>query len=329
MLDRVEPQRVEPMNNPKRRLPGERTPSRSGRRPRCSGIAEHVQLHPDASHTGDRLDVFLAAELPDFSRNFVQQLIAEGNVLVDGIERKRTFKVTAGTNRASRFRNRHRTISSRKSCRWTLSMRMPTLPSSTSRPEWLCIPPPDMPMARSSMDCWPAIPEIAINGTNRPGIVHRLDKDTSGLIVIARTPPGQKLLLEQWADGSVQKGYKALVHGLVEPNEATIDAPIGRDPTDRQRMAVDRLGQVGGNAFHRRGTLRRGQLPRCRDRNRPHPSDSRSPRIHRASGRGRSPLCESRRAPTLGLERQFLHAWRLGLRLSRRPPRDFRIPAAR
>jgi 23S rRNA pseudouridine1911/1915/1917 synthase len=168
-------------------------------------------------------------------------------------------------------------------------------------------------------------PEVAINGTNRPGIVHRLDKDTSGLIVIARTPAGQKLLLEQWADGSVQKGYKALVHGMVEENEATIDAPIARDPTDRQRMAVLASGKPSVTHFsveerfdstsYLDVEIETGRTLQIR--------------VHLAYIRHAvvaDPLYANRSWPTLGLDRQFLHAWRLGLRLSNGQRAQFESP---
>ena len=186
---------------------------------------------------------------PSFSRNYVQQLIGRGDVLVDGEPRKRTFKIMPGQH-------------------IEVNLPAPTPHDIQAQELPLVIVYEDSEIAvidkPAGMVVHPAAghadgtlvngllhryPEIAINGTNRPGIVHRLDKDTSGLIVIARTPAGQKLLLDQWTDGSVQKGYKALVHGVVEENDATIDAPIGRDPSDRQRMAVTPAGKPSVTHF--------------------------------------------------------------------------------
>jgi len=93
------------------------------------------------------------------------------------------------------------------------------------------------------------VPGIAVGGSRRPGIVHRLDKDTSGLIVAAKTDRGRTALVAQWADHSVEKTYLALVWGTVEEESATIDAPIGRDPKNRQRMAVARAGRVAVTHF--------------------------------------------------------------------------------
>jgi 23S rRNA pseudouridine1911/1915/1917 synthase len=81
-------------------------------------------------------------------------------------------------------------------------------------------------------------PEINVSGSNRPGVVHRLDKDTSGLMVVAKTDRAKESLLAQWQARTVLKEYVALVRGVVEPDEGTIDAPIIRDSLDRKRMAV-------------------------------------------------------------------------------------------
>ena len=78
----------------------------------------------------------------------------------------------------------------------------------------------------------------SIAGVGRPGIVHRLDKDTSGLIAIAKTDAAQAVLMRQFGDRSVEKEYLALVRGAPPAVRGRIEAPIGRDPRDRQRMAV-------------------------------------------------------------------------------------------
>ena len=78
----------------------------------------------------------------------------------------------------------------------------------------------------------------SIAGVGRPGIVHRLDKETSGLIVVAKTDAAQASLMRQFGDRSVEKEYLALVRGAAPSPRGRIEAPIGRDPRDRQRMAV-------------------------------------------------------------------------------------------
>src|SRR5690606_11564893 len=77
-----------------------------------------------------------------------------------------------------------------------------------------------------------------INGVERPGIVHRIDKDTSGLLVVAKSDKAHISLAEQLANKDVERKYEAVVHGEINHDTGMIDAPIGRDPNDRQRMSV-------------------------------------------------------------------------------------------
>lgn len=77
-----------------------------------------------------------------------------------------------------------------------------------------------------------------INGVNRPGIVHRIDKDTSGLLMVAKNDVAHQFLSQQLQDKTVDRKYYALVHGVINHNYGKIEAPIGRDPNDRQAMKV-------------------------------------------------------------------------------------------
>ena len=77
-----------------------------------------------------------------------------------------------------------------------------------------------------------------INGDERPGIVHRIDKDTSGLIMVAKTNEAHAILSEYFKNKEVKREYVALIHGVFPHETATIDAPIGRDPKDRKKMTV-------------------------------------------------------------------------------------------
>lgn len=87
-------------------------------------------------------------------------------------------------------------------------------------------------------------PEIASVGqSSRPGIVHRLDKDTSGLMIVARTPDAYEVLIEMMENHLVERGYLALVHGLVEHDRGVIDAPISRSHANSIQMAVSALGR--------------------------------------------------------------------------------------
>ncbi|MGI8315046.1 RluA family pseudouridine synthase [Halobacillus mangrovi] len=88
-----------------------------------------------------------------------------------------------------------------------------------------------------------------INGVERPGIVHRIDKDTSGLLMVAKNDKAHRSLVEQLQNKSVERKYEAIVHGMISHEYGTIDAPIGRDPKDRQKMAVVEGGREAVTHF--------------------------------------------------------------------------------
>ncbi|HAM82174.1 MAG TPA: RluA family pseudouridine synthase [Ornithinibacillus sp.] len=89
-----------------------------------------------------------------------------------------------------------------------------------------------------------------INGVERPGIVHRIDKDTSGLLVVAKNDKAHSSLAGQLANKDVERKYEAIVHGVINHDSGMVDAPIGRDPNDRQRMAVVDNGKHAVTHFH-------------------------------------------------------------------------------
>lgn len=88
-----------------------------------------------------------------------------------------------------------------------------------------------------------------INGVERPGIVHRIDKDTSGLLMVAKNDLAHRSLADQLSKKTVERKYEAIVHGEIHHEYGTIDAPIGRDPKDRQKMAVVDVGREAVTHF--------------------------------------------------------------------------------
>ena len=94
---------------------------------------------------------------------------------------------------------------------------------------------------------YPNLP--GIGGWQRPGIVHRLDKDTSGLMAVAKTEAAHQSLSRQLQERRVRKGYTALVEGVLANDEGVIDAPIGRDPTHRKRMAIVDRGRESRTSY--------------------------------------------------------------------------------
>ncbi len=188
----------------------------------------HV-LNPETDEKGTRLDV--------------QQLIEQGQVLVDGRAPKAKFKVTPG-----------QLIQFEVPEREEIALESEAIPLDivfensdvivVNKPAGMVVhPAPGHPGGTLVNALLHHAPEINVGGTNRPGIIHRLDRDTSGLMVVVKTDRARTSLVEQWQARSVEKGYTALSHGELDVEEATIDAPIGRDPKDRKRMAAVRGGR--------------------------------------------------------------------------------------
>ena len=151
-----------------------------------------------------------------------------------------------------------------------------------------------------------------VGGALRPGIVHRLDRFTSGVLLVAKNDAAHQTLAAQFSGRQVEKVYLALVHGSVKQETGRIERPIARDPVRRTRMTA-RLAE-GRAAWSEYRVLRRFDPvhpARSADRHRPHAPDPRPPLEHRPSGRGRYAV---RRAAVEGrppLGRYFLHAHRI------------------
>lgn len=186
-----------------------------------------------------RIDKYLASELTDMSRSKIQLLIDEENILVNSKPIKSNYKLQPNDE----------------------------IEISIPEPEPIDVTPEDIPLdivyededvvvvnKAQGMVVHPAaghshgtlvnallyhIDDLSgINGKIRPGIVHRLDKDTSGILVVAKNDEAHVYLSEQLQNRSMKRKYWALVHGVPPHNHGTIDAPIGRDPKNRQQFTV-------------------------------------------------------------------------------------------
>ncbi len=151
----------------------------------------------------------------------------------------------------------------------------------------------------------------SVAGLERPGLVHRLDKDTSGLMVVAKSDTAQASLMRQFGERSVDKEYLALVRGRPEAVRGRIEAPIGRDPRDRQRMAVTASGRAAVTRYEVLAEAGGYALLALR------PLTGRTHQIRAHLAYLRLPIAGDHRygggiGPG-GLTRQFLHAARLGV----------------
>lgn len=214
-------------------------------------VATIVELRPDRQDMNERLDKYLAAHLADhgLSRSYLQLLIDLGNVTVDGVVRRAKFKMTPG-----------QVVTVTVPAPAVEALEPENIPLAIlyededvivlDKPAGLVVhPAPGHTTGTLVNALLHHAPVINVGGSTRPGIVHRLDKDTSGVMVVAKTDRARTTLVSQWEARQVLKHYVALVTGVVEPAEGTIDAPIGRDPVQRQRMAVTPRGRTAVTHF--------------------------------------------------------------------------------
>ena len=192
-----------------------------------------------------RIDSYLASKNEDLSRVAIQRLITEEKIKVNNKKTKASYKVQE---------NDEITLEEEKPKETTLKAQNIPLEIiyedddiiAVNKPKGMVVHPangnPDGTLVNAIMAiCKDSL--SGIGGEIRPGIVHRLDKDTSGIIIVAKNDKAHINLSEQIKDHKVKKTYIALVRGIVKENEATINMPIGRSEKDRKKMAVTKKGK--------------------------------------------------------------------------------------
>ena len=270
------------------------------------------KYHLIASISGVRLDRFIADNCPELTRTHAQKLIADGFITVNGREAKPSLRLDSGDK---------------------VDIIVPPTPPSPLTPEPIPLnviyededllvvdkPPgltvhpapghPDHTLVNALLSYVPHLAQIS--DSLRPGIVHRLDKDTSGLMIVAKNKAAQMNLIEQFRTRSIVKGYLALVRGRLTPEEGIIDAAIGRDASNRKRMAVVKEGRPARTQYRVVKYMNDYTLLEVM----PETGRTHQIRVHLAAIG----------CPVVGdavygvksphLSRQFLHACRLGFRL--------------
>ena len=194
-----------------------------------------------ADRASERLDLFLVRHMPDFSRSYAQRLIETGQVTVDGTVRKANYKLRSGEEIVC-----------------TVLPAAPVEIRAEEIPLNILYEDADLIVINKvrGMVVHPAAGITTgtlvnallrhcrdlsgINGALRPGIVHRLDKDTSGVMVAAKNDMAHHFLARQIRDKEARREYRAIVYGNIVPRAGVITGDIGRHPTDRKKMAIVR-----------------------------------------------------------------------------------------
>ena len=267
------------------------------------------QYRFNADTAGGRLDKFVGERCPELSRTHAQKLIAEGFITVNGRAARSSLKLNPGDR---------------------VDVTIPPEPPSRLAPENIPLqiiyedddvlvvdkpaglavhPSPGHPghtLANAVLARLPALAEDA--ASLRPGIVHRLDKDTSGVIVEAKNRVAQANLSDQFKSRAVSKSYLVLVRGRLTPETGIIEAAIGRDPRNRQRMAVVARGREARTSYRVVRYIRDYTLLEIR----PETGRTHQIRVHLAAIGFPVAGDAAYGIKSPHLARQFLHASRLG-----------------
>jgi 23S rRNA pseudouridine1911/1915/1917 synthase len=277
-------------------------------------VKETIVLIPEPGADGGRLDKYISEQQPDISRSQAQRLIDDGRVTVNGSPARASYKVSAGD---------------------TITIDIPPPPPSSLTPEEIPLrilyedndqmvidkpagltvhPAPGHPNHTLANAILSHLPEIPDTGDRqRPGIVHRLDKDTSGLIIVAKNSSAHQNLTEQFKNRLVSKTYLTLVRGQVKPDNGTIEAPIGRDRSHREKMVVtdSSHGREARTNYHVRRHIGHYSLLEVK----PETGRTHQIRVHLAAIGYPVIGDETYGGKSLLLGRQFLHAHRLRFQL--------------
>ena len=202
-------------------------------------MATRHELRADEGAAGVRLDLWLARRLPELSRARVQALVAEGHVLVDGAPSRPSARLRAGQEVAVLIPAPAAAVPGPEDIPLHIVHQDAHL-LIVDKPAGLVVHPGAGTRSGTLVNA--LLRHVAdlsgVGGVLRPGIVHRLDRGTSGLLVVAKDDATHRALVRQFAGRTVLKEYIALVHGVPALREGEIDRPIGRDPVHRKRMAV-------------------------------------------------------------------------------------------
>ncbi len=196
------------------------------------------RLVVDAGGAGTRLDTFVAASSVALSRSQVRQLIDRGLVTVDGSARKPGYALRAGERIDVEVPRPAPAVAAPEDLPLDVLYEDELVIAINKAPGMVVHPAPGRwqgTLVNALLHRWGRLPS---SDDARPGIVHRLDRDTSGVIVIARTTRALEHLARQFHDRTVGKRYVAVVHGVMRQDELVIDAPIGRHPVERKRMST-------------------------------------------------------------------------------------------
>lgn len=225
---------------------------------------EVIQHSIDQNNQGERIDKVVSSLNKDWSRSLVQLWIKDGHVKVNGEVVKANFKCPLDASIEIAIPDPEELDVEAEDLNLDIAYEDQDV-IVVNKPKGMVVhPAPGHSSGTMVNGLMHHCKDLSgINGVMRPGIVHRIDKDTSGLLMVAKNDQAHEHLVNQLVEKTVTRKYTAIVHGNIPHEYGTIDAPIGRDPKDRQRMTVVDNGKKAVTHFRVRDRYEDFTLVEC------------------------------------------------------------------
>ncbi|MDO5422800.1 MAG: RluA family pseudouridine synthase [Eubacteriales bacterium] len=190
---------------------------------------------------GQRIDKYLSVLLPELSRSYIQKLLKDGQVLADGKAVKANYKLTGDEEILVTVPDAKEPDILPENIPLDILYEDADL-LVVNKPKGMVVHPAAGHYSGTLVNAllYHCKDQLSgINGVLRPGIVHRIDRDTTGSLLVCKTDAAHRAIAEQLKEHSINRRYRAIVHGVLKEEEGTVNAPIGRHPTDRKKMAIN------------------------------------------------------------------------------------------
>lgn len=199
-----------------------------------------IRLTADEECADERLDKYLSRMLPDQSRSYLQKIIRDGNVSVNGSPAKVSLRLDADDEIEFELPKPQESVIEPEDIPLDILYEDESL-LFVNKPKGMVVHPSAGHGSGTLVNAvlWHCRGQLSgINGVMRPGIVHRIDRDTTGVLVVCKNDFAHSHVAAQLKEHSITRRYRAVVHGVIREDEGTVDAPIGRHPSDRKKMAA-------------------------------------------------------------------------------------------